>query len=109
MGARLHPTRSWISLSNGQAVVRTVRLPSRYHHGSIPDTRHLLESQEIKDWINRYQPAPGPVLTPILDQEFDVDSRHILRAAEVWHSIKRHWVLELQRMIRAQPSQQHVS
>lgn len=97
------------SRPNGQAVVRTVRLPSSYHHGSIPDTRHLLESQEIKDWINRYQPASGPVLTLELDQDFDADSRHILWAAEVWHSIKRHWVLELQRMIRAQPSQQHGS
>lgn len=95
------------SKPNGQAVVRTVRLPSRYRHGSIPDTRHLLASQELKDWINHYQPGPGPVLTPGLDQEFEADSRHILWAAEVWHSIKKHWVLELQRMIRAQPSRQN--
>jgi len=95
------------SKPNGKAVVRNVRLPSQYHHGLIPDTKHLLASQELKDWINHYQPGPGPVDTPKLDREFDADSRHILWAADVWHSIKKHWVLELQRMIRAQSSQQH--
>jgi len=92
------------SKPNGRAVVRTVCLPSYYRHGAIPDTQHLLASQEMKDWINNYQPGPGPVETPKLDREFDADSRHILWVADVWHSIKRHWVLELQRMIRAQSS-----
>jgi len=92
------------SKPNGQAAVRTICLPSRYRHGMIPDTKHLLASQELKDWINHYEPGPGPVETPKLDREFDTDSRHILWAAEVWHSIKKHWVLELQRMIRAQSS-----
>ena len=95
------------SKPNDTAVVRNVRLPSRYHHGAIPDTQHLLASQELKDWINHYQPGPGPVETPRLDREFDAESRHILWAADVWHSIKKHWVLELQRMIRAQSSRQH--
>jgi hypothetical protein len=97
------------SKPNGHAIVRTVCLPFHYHHGAIPDTKHLLASQEMKDWINNYQPGPGPVETPKLDQEFDADSRHILWAADVWHSIKRHWVLELQRMIRAQSTRQHGS
>jgi hypothetical protein len=97
------------SKPNGQAAVRTVQLPTRYHHGAIPDTKHLLASQELKDWINHYQPGPGPVETPALDREFKDDSRHILWAAEVWHSIKKHWVLELQRMIRAHSSRQHGS
>ena len=97
------------SKPSGQAAVRTVCLPSRYHHGAIPDTKHLLASQELKDWINRYQPGPGPVETPKLDREFDAGSRHILWAADVWHSIKKHWVLELQRMIRAQSLRQHGS
>lgn len=97
------------SRPNGHAAVRTVCLPTHYHHGAIPDTKHLLTGQEMKDWINNYQPGPGPVETPKLDREFDADSRHILWAADVWHSIKRHWVLELQRMIRAQSSRQHGS
>jgi hypothetical protein len=95
------------SKPDGRAVVRTIRLPARYHHGAIPDTKHLLASQELMDWINHYQPGPGPVEAPRLDREFDANSRYILWAAEVWHSIKKHWVLELQRMIRAQSSRQH--
>jgi hypothetical protein len=81
----------------GRAKVRTVELPSYYKHGRIPDTRHLLQSRQIVDWIDAYDPAHPPASHPT----FDADSRHILWAADVWHSIKRHWVLELQRLIRA--------
>jgi hypothetical protein len=95
------------SRPSGTAVVRTVCLPSDYEHGDIPDTQHLLASEEIRDWINQYQPAPGPVIVAKLDRKFDADSRHILWAAEVWHSIKKHWVLELQRWIRADAARSH--
>jgi hypothetical protein len=85
-----------------KAVVRNVRLPSSYKHGAIPDTRHLLKSRQIMDWINNYQPSTEPVHIARLDTTFDADSDHILWAADVWYSIKKHWVLELQRHIRAQ-------
>jgi len=85
-----------------KAVVRNVRLPSDYKHGAIPDTKHLLDSQQIKDWINHYHPTDKPVDTPKLDVEFHANSDHILWAADVWFSIKKHWVLELQRLLRAQ-------
>jgi hypothetical protein len=85
----------------GKAIVRNVRLPSAYKHGAIPDTRHLLKSDQIKDWINNYRPADKPLDTPHLDLQFGSDSSHILWAADVWYSIKKHWVLELQRQIRA--------
>jgi len=86
---------------NGKATVRNVWLPTEYKHGSIPDTKHLLKSQEMKDWINNYRPASELIVTPQLDREFEADSSHILWAADVWFSIKKHWVLELQRLIRA--------
>ena len=85
----------------GKAVVRNVRLPSAYKHREIPDTQHLLKSQPILDWINNYVPADKPVDTAPLDAQWGADSRHILWAADVWHSIKKHWVRELQRKIRA--------
>ncbi len=88
--------------SMGTAAVRTVQLPAYYHHGKIPDTRHLLADQAMMDWINNYVPPPGPVVVAHLDQKFAGDDRHILWAAEVWYSIKKHWVLELQRLIRAE-------
>ncbi|MBC8003030.1 MAG: hypothetical protein H7X97_10630, partial [Opitutaceae bacterium] len=91
-------------LATGSAVVRNVRLPWTYGHASIPDTRHLLKSQEIRDWLSIYRPADAPTAALQLDVKFDGDTTHILWAAEVWYSVKKHWVLELQRKIRAQSS-----
>jgi hypothetical protein len=87
-----------------KAVVRNVRLPSSYKHREVPDTRHLLKSQQIMDWINQYHPSDKPIDTPKVDVTFDSDSKQILFAAEIWYSIKKHWVLELQRRIRANAS-----
>lgn len=81
----------------GTAVVRNFRLPTSYHHGAVPDTEHLLNSKAITEWIDNYRPAGDPVAEP----KFDADSTNILWAAEVWYAVKKHWVLELQRMIRA--------
>jgi len=39
--------------------------------------------------------------------KFDSDSSHILWAADVWYSIKKNWVLELQRLIRAERLPSH--
>ena len=61
----------------------------------------------MKDWIDNYRAAKGPIVYLKLDVAFADDSRHILWAADVWYSIKKHWVLELQRYIRAQRSRQH--
>jgi hypothetical protein len=38
----------------------------------------------------------------------DTELLHILWAADVWYSIKKHWVLELQRRIRAKRASAHV-
>ena len=92
------------SKSMGKAAVRSVRLPSAYKHRAIPDTKHLLKSRQIMDWINNYVPADMPVDTAQFDAKFDSDSSHILWAADVWYSIKKHWVLELQRKIRSRLS-----
>jgi hypothetical protein len=91
----------------GKAVVRNVRLPSAYKHGAIPDTRHLLKSEQIKNWINSYSPVDRPPDTSQPELKFDSDSSHILWAADVWYSIKKYWVLELQRLIRAERLPSH--
>jgi hypothetical protein len=90
--------------SMDKAVVRNVWLPSSYKHRAVPDTEHLLKSQQIMDWLNQYRPSDKPIDSPKVDVTFDSDSKQILFAAEVWYSIKKHWVLELQRRIRAQAS-----
>ncbi len=83
--------------ANGMARVRNVKLPLGYNHITIPGTRHLAESQDMRDWINNYIPSEEPELTV----QFESPSQNILWAADVWHSIKKHWVIELQRLIRA--------
>jgi hypothetical protein len=88
---------------NGKASVRNVQLPVGYNHVIIPVTRHLAKSQEIKDWVNSYTPSEQPAL----NVEFESSSANILWAADVWHSIKKHWVLELQRLIRARRNMMH--
>ena len=87
--------------SRGTAVVRNVWLPTSYKHGEVPNTKHLLDDPKMVDWINRYRPSDEPVARPKLDEQFEGNSSHILWAADVWFSIKKHWVLELQRRIRA--------
>lgn len=87
--------------SMGRAVVRSVWLPTEYKHGAVPDTKHLLDNLQMMDWINQYRPSTESVDRPKLDTSFDGDTRHILWAAEVWFEIKKHWVIELQRCIRA--------
>jgi hypothetical protein len=86
-----------------KAIVRNVQLPTGYGHVTVPATQHLLKDQQIKDWINNYTPTDKPRL----DVKFDSDSSHILWAADVWYSIKKHWVLELQRVIRAKRARHH--
>jgi hypothetical protein len=85
--------------ATGTAKVRNVRLPTFDQHGNTPNTVHLLKSQEIRDWINNYTPVPTP--NKDLNVHFDSDSEHLLFAAEIWYSVKKHWVIELQNLIRA--------
>ncbi|HTX20979.1 MAG TPA: hypothetical protein VMD27_03815 [Candidatus Aquilonibacter sp.] len=89
--------------ATGTAIVRNVRLPKSYNHVTIPDTKHLLDSQEVMDWINNYAPTNRPELT----MKFKSDTSNILWAADVWHDIKKYWVIELQRLIRAQETKQN--
>lgn len=82
---------------NGNAIVRNVRLPASYSHVIVPVTRHLAKNRDTRDWINSYIPSEEPVLTG----EFESSTLNILWAADVWHSVKKHWVIELQNLIRA--------
>jgi hypothetical protein len=93
--------------ATGRTLVRNVWLPTEYKHGEIPDTEHLLKSRQIRDWLNDYKPSEQSVSYPQVNVQFDSDSSHILWAAEMWYTIKKHWVLELQRSIRARRALRH--
>ncbi len=82
---------------DGAAQVRNVRLPAWYSHIFIPRTKHLAKSRETRDWINSYMPSEKPEHPA----ELKSSTTNILWAADVWHSIKKHWCIELQRLIRA--------
>jgi hypothetical protein len=88
-------------VASGTAAVRNVWLPTKYVHGTVPAAKRLLQDPKMVAWIDNYRPAKEPVVRPRLDVEFAGDSEPILWAADVWFSIKKHWVLELQQYIRA--------
>jgi len=81
---------------NGIAEVRSVRLPAGHNHYFVPNTRSLATSKITRDWINAYEPSDTPSFPDI-----EGPRRNIIWGAEVWTSIKRHWCLEAQRLIRA--------
>jgi hypothetical protein len=87
--------------ANGKAHVRNVELPAAYSHVFVPGTASLAESKPMRDWINAYDPDDPASSGPMPNG----DTSNLLWAADVWHSIKRHWVLEAQRFIKARRAQ----
>lgn len=84
-------------VANGKAAVRNVRLPAAYNHVMVPVTHALAENPEVRRWLDAYVPGrEGAAGDPP-----EVAGGNVLWAADVWHSIKRHWVLEAQRLVRA--------
>jgi hypothetical protein len=83
----------------GSAVVRNVTLPADYGHISLPLAAHLASNPVTRAWIGRYSPRGERAAPPAGD---DLDTRNILHAADIWYSVKKHWCLEAQRLIRAQ-------
>jgi hypothetical protein len=91
--------------ASGTAVVRNVWLPAMDRHGTVPESKHLLNNPRVVEWINAYRPSQELVSRPEFDLKVEADTRNVIWAADSWYSIKKHWVLELQRLIRAQRSQ----
>ena len=83
--------------ADGKATVRNVTLPAGYLHVLAPVTSDLARSPAIRAWINAYDPEDeaGTRALP------EGDPPNLLWAADVWHSLKRHWALEAQRFVRA--------
>ena len=89
--------------STGSATVRNVELPASYSHIFAPKLTHLLHNKQALDWMNHYVQTDKPQ-HPV---KLSGDTRNILFGADVWQSVKKHWVLELQRLIRARRAQPH--
>jgi hypothetical protein len=81
----------------GAATVRNVVLPMTYNHITVPITHALAADPKARAWINAY--VPGADEEPKVPA--DVRGLNILWAADVWFSIKKHWCLEAQTLVRA--------
>jgi hypothetical protein len=79
------------------AKVRNVVLPATYNHATVPITHQLASDETSRHWINAYVPERGTET----DIPPGLRGYNILWAADVWYSIKKHWALEAQRLIRA--------
>jgi hypothetical protein len=84
---------------NGTAQVRNVSLPATYNHVFVPLTQVLASDAKMRDWINAYVPGVDNGAPPGADEGRGTNA---FWAADVWFSIKKHWCLEAQRLIRAQ-------
>jgi hypothetical protein len=84
--------------SIGKAHVRNVTLPAVYNHVVVPLTASLAEDPAVRAWINAYVPDHSVDTSTLPASAAD----HALWAADVWYSIKKHWVLEAQQWVRAQ-------
>ncbi len=83
--------------AEGKAKVRNVTLPAVYSHVFVPATSQLAESTAMRTWLNAFDPdnEAGRAAVP------DAAAANVMFAADVWHSIKKHWCLEAQQLIRA--------
>jgi len=84
--------------ATGVAQVRNVALPSAAGHVTLPLAKTLALDPITRRWIDDYAPGPG---VPELPTRTSADVANLLHAADIWYSIKKHWCLEAQRLIRA--------
>lgn len=89
--------------ATGTAHVRDVVLPDTYDHIFVPLTASLPRDPIVRAWINAWTPTghEDPSTLPPDAQ------RHVLWAADVWYSVKRHWCLEAQHLVRAWRARDH--
>lgn len=80
---------------NGTATVRNVILPAAYNHVTVPVVDALARDTVARNWVQAYVPGGTPSEPPPEAMGYGA-----LWAADVWHSVKKHWALEAQRLIR---------
>jgi len=86
------------SNASGKVEVRNVVLPAGYLHVTVPTTQHLPGNPALRAYIDDYRPAGERPDESSMPGSY---SDNVYYAAENWYMIKRHWVLELQRLVRA--------
>jgi hypothetical protein len=82
-------------VATGSAIVRNVTLPAAYSHIGLPDMLHLAVDPDTRAWIDAYAPDGANAPLPAA-----ADTTNIVPAADLWFSIRKHWCLEAQRIVR---------
>jgi hypothetical protein len=77
-----------------RANVRNIELPASYSHVFLPAVAQLGDDPKMRAEINAYRPGDT-------DGVAADTATGAAWAADVWYGIKKHWVSELQRLIRA--------
>jgi hypothetical protein len=72
------------------AQVRNVRLPASVSHVRAFEVDGYAEHPQLRAWIDAYQPGSMLVLPDV--PGLDLDNLH--HAADLWHSLKKHWALQ---------------
>jgi len=84
--------------ATGSAKVRNVTLLAAASHLTLPLAQELAVDPVTREWINRYAPGDGTPKFPTGTQQ---DLANLLHAADIWYSVKKHWCLEAQQLIRS--------
>lgn len=80
----------------GSAQVRNVELPWTYNHVVFPASADFPGMPEVRAWIEAYTPTTFTRPVPL-----EAEGRSVRWAADVWWSIRKHWALEAQQLVRA--------
>ena len=81
----------------GTAHVRNVLMPANYRHIELPLADELVAIARAHEWIDAWQPGtPQPAE--------GVDWPNAVHAADIWHSVKRHWCLQARRLLTVSKS-----
>lgn len=81
----------------GSASVRNVLLPAGYGHIRLPIADALPANPAARAWIEGWQPGDEPPAGV-------AEVANIVHAADIWHSVKRHWCAQAQRLLKVSPS-----
>ena len=84
--------------NSGNVLVRNVVLPATYNHVVVPASADLPGDPATRAWIDAYVPGAAADVSGLPADA----QRHVLWAADVWYSIKKHWSIEAQRLIRTE-------
>jgi hypothetical protein len=82
-------------VATGRAAVRNVVLPSDYRHVLLPQAAGLAREAATRAWIDAYAPGAAAPLPA------GVDTTNLIHAADIWHSVRKHWCREAQRLLAA--------